>query len=180
MLATQERPSAKATVHALRAHAALVSTDGAQVKPLTKADFIEEVRIDMVKAMRQEIHFVLGICPRPDMAPLATLVHIKHAVQQMLDSDFSTQVVLLSALRDSACPHVKELHQAMPLLRGSLSEMTSYVQSRINEEATVCALLMNLLAISECHRIQQLRDVIASGYAYMVGPTVAACRGVAR
>lgn len=178
MLATQERTSAPATVQALRAHAALISAVGAQTKPLTRADFIEEVRLDMVKAMRQEIHFVLGVCPRPDMAPLVTLVHVKHAVQQMLNGDLSTQVMLLTALRDSACKRVKGLASALPSTEGRLTNVTAALQTCIEQNCSASAALMDVLALSECPLVQQLRDVIASNYAYEVGPTVAAGRGV--
>ncbi|MBU0917855.1 MAG: hypothetical protein KKD97_16030 [Gammaproteobacteria bacterium] len=177
MLATQERQRPASIVQALRTHAQIVSTAGVQLKPATRADFIEEVRTDMVKAMRQEIQFVNGLCLRPDMSPTVTLINRIHAVQQMLDCDLSTQVVLLIALRESKCQHVRALAQALPLLGGSLREMTTYVQEKVESDKAVSALLMDALALSECHHVQQLRDVISSGYAYMVGPSVAACRG---
>lgn len=177
MLTTQERPGGPAKVHALRAHAALISTAGAQTTPSTRADFIEEVRLDMVKAMRQETHFVLGVCPRPEMAPLVTLVHITHALQQMINGDLSTQVLLLSAIRDSKCKWVRTLASTLPSPEGRLTHVTSALQACIEQDRASLAALMDVLALSECPLIQQLRDVIASNYAYEVGPTVAANRG---
>lgn len=180
MLATQERQRPAAIVQALRTHAQIVSTSGVQSKPATRADFIEEVRTDMVKAMRQEIHFVMGVCPRPDMAPLVTLVHITHAIQQMISGDLSSQVVLLTALRDSKCKRVHALVSALPSIEGRLTSVTASVQARFENDREAFAALMDVLALSECPLAQHLRDVIASNYAYEVGPTVAASRGVTR
>lgn len=178
LAATQERTSADATVIALRAHAAVISTAGAQTKPSTRADFIEEVRRDMVKAMRQEIHFVMGVSPRPDMAPLVHLVHITHAIQQMINGDLSTQVLLLASLRDSKCTRVRNLASVLPSTEGRLSGVTAAVQACFENERAAFAALLDVLALSECPLVQQLRDVIASNYAYAVGPTVAASKGI--
>lgn len=178
MLATQERPSAHATVIALRAHAAVISTAGAQTKPSTRADFIEEVRRDMVKAMRQEIHFVMGVSPRPDMAPLVHLVHLTHAIQQMINGDLSTQVMLLASLRDSKCNLVHNLALALPSTEGRLTGVTAAIQDCFEHDSAAFTALLDVLALSECPLVQQLRDVIASNYAYAVGPTVAASKDV--
>lgn len=177
MLATQERSSANATVQALRAHAALISTVGVQTKPTSRADFINEVRIDMVKAMRQEIHFVMGVCPRPDMAPLITLVHISHAVQQMVNSDLPTQILLLDAIQSSECKRMRDFAQTLPSSEGRLSDVVELLQQRIEQDCNSTAALLDVLAFSECPRVLNLRNAIASNYAREVGPTVASIRG---
>lgn len=154
-----------------------VATSGAEIRPGKVVDHIAEVHVELIKAMRQEFQFVSGICLRPELRPVVALVHKIHAIQQMIDTDVPTQAVLLDALHSSPCHHLQALKAAIPSAHGSMSEYMAAIKQQIESDQPTQALLLDMLALSECQYIAKLRTVLASGYAYAVGPAIAALKG---
>lgn len=178
-----ERPTLRAPTnqHSTKpAQLPVVSICSLAAEPTTEADFIEETRTEVMKALRAEITFVHGICFRPEMRPVVALVHKIHAIQQMIDSRLFVSAALILAMTSSDCRHAQSMRNLLPTLRGSLMDLSMAIREQINEHQPTQAALLNMLALSECRYVAALRDAIADGYAQDVGPHIAALKSPAR